>query len=84
MWLNIGLSWKQNGVMRILVIFMVDLCSAISFKRSGRELSIDLAELRPILKYKGLMRILVIFRVDLCSAISFKGLGESFPLMLLN
>jgi len=32
------------------LFFKVDRCSAISFKRSRRELSIDMAEHRPMLK----------------------------------
>jgi len=42
--------WNQNGVVRILVIFKIGLCSAISFKRSWRELSIDVAEHGSMLK----------------------------------
>jgi len=40
----------QTGVVRILVIFQDSLCSAISFKKFRRELSIDLAEHRYMLK----------------------------------
>jgi len=43
----------KAGVERILVIFQdrsTYVCSAISFKRSRRELSIDVAERRSILK----------------------------------
>ena len=36
--------------MRILVVFKIGLCSAISFRRSRRELSIDMAEHRSMLK----------------------------------
>ena len=50
----------KTGV-RILVFFKIDLCSAVSFKRLRRELSIDVAEHRSILKNEGEMRILVIF-----------------------
>jgi len=49
MWLNIGPSWK----IREWCVFLfseVDLCSAISFKRSRRELSIDVAEHRVMFK----------------------------------
>jgi len=53
---------KNKGVVRILVIFKIDLCSATSFKRPRQELSIDVAELRSILKNKGVVRILVIFQ----------------------
>ena len=45
---------------------------AISFKRSRRELSIDVAEHRSILENKGVERILVIFQDNQFSAISFK------------
>jgi len=41
---------------------MIGVCSATSFKRSRRELSIDVAENRSILKNKGVVRILVIFQ----------------------
>jgi len=41
---------KNKLAIRILVISKIGLCSAISFKRSQRELSIDVAELRPVLK----------------------------------
>jgi len=44
------------------LFFEIDLCSAISFKRCRRELSIDVAERRSILKGKGVVRILVIFQ----------------------
>ena len=38
--------WNQKGVVRILAIFqyLVGICSALSFKRFRRELSIDVAE----------------------------------------
>jgi len=51
----------KTGVIRIF-FFKIDLCSAISFKRSRRELSIDVAENMFILKDKGVERILVIFQ----------------------
>jgi len=63
---------KSKGVVLILIIFKIDLCSAISFKRSRRELSIDVAEHKPVLKSKGVVLILIIFKIDLCSAISYK------------
>jgi len=44
------------------LFFKIDLCSAISFIRSRRELLIDVAEQRSILKNKGVVRILVIFQ----------------------
>ena len=57
------LVWvSQNGDGSILVIFKIGLCSAISFKRSQRELSIDVAEHSSIMKNMGAMRILVIFQ----------------------
>ena len=40
----------------------MELCSATSFRRSRRELSIDVAEHRSILENKGVERILVIFK----------------------
>jgi len=49
-------------MLHILVIFKINLCSAISFKRPRRKLSIDVAEHGSILKNKGVMRILVIFQ----------------------
>ena len=42
--------FKNKGVLRILVIFQDRPCSAISFKSSRRELSIDAAEHRPTSK----------------------------------
>jgi len=42
--------------------FKIGLCSAISFKTSRRELSIDVAEHRSIMKSKGMVSILVIFQ----------------------
>jgi len=67
------------------LFFKIDLCSTISFKRSRRELSIDVAEHRSILKDEGEMRILVIFH-DRPNVQPYhsKGLGESFSLMWLN
>jgi len=50
------------GITYFDFFFKIDLCSAISFKGSRRELSIDVAERRPILKGKGVVRILVIFQ----------------------
>jgi len=50
MWLNIGLSYKVREKFVFWLFFKIDLCSAISFKRSRRELSIDVAEQRSILK----------------------------------
>jgi len=52
---------NKTGVVRIVVIFQ-DSCSAISFKRSRRELFMDVAEHRSILKNKGVKRVLVIFQ----------------------
>jgi len=36
--------FKYEGVVRILVLSKIDLCSAISFQRSQLELSIGMAE----------------------------------------
>jgi len=47
MWLNISLTLKSNRVDHIFVIFQG---STISFERSRRELSIDVAENRSTLK----------------------------------
>ena len=52
----------KTGVEGILAIFKIGLCSAISFERSRRKLSIDVTQHRSILKNKGEMRILVIFQ----------------------
>ena len=41
MWLNVGLSLESRGVVRILVSFKIDLCSAMSLKMSRPELSMD-------------------------------------------
>ena len=46
------------------LFFEIDLCSAISFKRSQRELSIDVAEHRSILEHKRVMCILFFFFQD--------------------
>jgi len=51
---------------------------------SRRELSIDVAEHRSILKNKGVTRILVIFQDRPVQPYHLKGLGESFPLIRLN
>ena len=40
----------KRGLCVFWGFFKIDLCSAISFKRSRRELSIDVAEHRSILK----------------------------------
>ena len=68
MWLNIGLAEKLTKIRFqyiFLSLFNRDLCSAISFKRSRRELSIDEAEHGSSLKtYQNtfLVRTLVIFQ----------------------
>ena len=54
------------------LFYKMGRCSAISLKRFRRELSIDVAEHRSILKNKRVMLILVIFKVGPCSAIQFK------------
>jgi len=51
----------EMEIIRILV-FKIHLCLGISFKRSRRELSIDVAELRFILKNEGVVRIMIIFQ----------------------
>jgi len=51
----------KMGTVRILIISQ-NRCSAIYFKRSRRELSIDMGEHRPTLKRKGVMCILVLFQ----------------------
>ena len=48
MWLNIDLSRREYCV--FWLFFKIDLCSAISFKRSRRELSIDVAKHRSMLR----------------------------------
>jgi len=50
MWLNIGVSLKLRELCVFWLFFQIDPCSAISFKRSRRELSIDVAEHRSMLK----------------------------------
>jgi len=62
MWLNIVLSRKIREKCVFWLFFKVDLRSAISFKRSRRELSIDAAEHNFVSKNKGLVRVLVIFQ----------------------
>jgi len=60
LYLFLGMDLRRG---RILVIFFkIDPCSAISFKRSRRELSIDVAEHRSTLKIKEVVRVWVIFR----------------------
>jgi len=62
--------------------FKIHRCSAISFKRSRRELSIDVAEHRSILKNIKAVRIFF-SKVDLCSECNSKGLSEKFSLISL-
>ena len=40
----------KRGLFVVRLFFKIDLCSAIKFQRSRRELSIDVAQQRPILK----------------------------------
>ena len=78
---------KNNREVRILVIFKIDLCSPISFQRSRRELSIDVAVQRSILKNKVEERSLVIFQdrpMFTVQPYHSKGRGESFPLVSVN
>ena len=44
----LGVKIKRGYVLRLF--FNIDLCSAISFRMSRRELFFDMAEHRPILK----------------------------------
>jgi len=56
-------GWNQIGGWYVLSLFFkVGLCSAISFNRSRRELSIDVAEHRSTFKSKRVVRISVIFQ----------------------
>jgi len=69
----------------IFVLFLkIDLCSAILFKRSRQELSIDVAEHWSTLKSKGVVGIMAIFQDRHVQPYNSKGLGESFLLMWLN
>jgi len=52
----------KRGWYVLWLFFKIGLCSAIQFKRSRRDLSIDAAEHRSSLKSNEVMRILVIFR----------------------
>jgi len=57
------LGEKSNrGGTHFAHFFKMDPCSAMSIKRTRRELSIDVAEHSSILKGKGVTRILVIFQ----------------------
>jgi len=44
------------------LVFKINLCSAILFKRYRQVCSIDVAEHSPILKSKGVQRVLVSFQ----------------------
>jgi len=57
----LGVKLKRGNFV-FWLFFKTGLCSAISFKRSRRELSIDVAEYSSILRNNGAMRILVIFQ----------------------
>jgi len=65
-----------------LSFFKIDLCSVVSFKRSRRKLSIDVAEHRSILGNKGRVRVFWSFvKIDLQgSAISFKRYRGELPI----
>ena len=52
----------KRGYYVFWLVFEINLCSAIPFKRSRRELSINVAEHRSIFKNKGVMRIMFIFQ----------------------
>ena len=61
------------------LFFKIGLRSTMSFKRSRRELSTDVAENRSILKNKGVVRILVIFQdIPVFSHISQKVSARAF------
>jgi len=62
MWLNIALSREITEQCVFWLFFKIDLLLAISFKRSRRELSMDVAGHSSILRNNGSMRILVIFQ----------------------
>ena len=70
MWLNI--RWKIRGFCVFWLFFKIGLRSAISFERSRRELSIDVAEQRPMLKKRKFCVFWLFFKIGLCSAISFE------------
>jgi len=53
---------QNRGWYELWLFFKIGLCSAISFKRSRRELSIDVAEHGAILINKGVLHILVILQ----------------------
>ena len=57
-----GYGKPKRGWYIFWIIFKIGLCSAISFKRSRRELSIDVDERSSIFGNKGAMRLLVIFQ----------------------
>jgi len=57
--LGVKLKW---GWYVFWLFFRIGQCSAISFKRFRREVSIDVAEHRSIVKNKGALRVLVIFQ----------------------
>jgi len=62
MGLNMGLSLKIREWCVFWLFFKIDQCSAISFKKYLRELSIDMAEHGSIFKNKGVVRVLVILQ----------------------
>jgi len=53
---------SKRGWYVVWLNFKIGQCSAMSLERSQRELSIDAAEHKSILKNKGVVRILVIFQ----------------------
>jgi len=61
MWLNLGLSWKIREFCVFRSFLKIDLCSAISFKRSRLELSIDVSEHRSILEIAKMLSTPVLF-----------------------
>ena len=70
----------KTGWYLFWLFFEVGLCSAIPIKRSRRELSIDVADHRSILKIKEEVRVLLIFQDRLCSGISFKRSRRELPI----
>jgi len=53
-WLNVGLSWRIRELCLFWLFFKIDLCLATLFRRFQRELSIDVAKCRSIVKKKHL------------------------------
>jgi len=75
----VGVKLKR-GYYVFWLFFKIEVCSAPSFKRSRRKLSIDVAEHRSILKKKVKCVFWSFFKIGLCSATSM----ESFRRDPLN